>query len=316
MINFLKSYCNNIPGTTFKIDKMGNLYITKGDADTYPCVVAHMDQVQKDHPDDFYVIETKELLLGYSRKERRQCGLGADDKNGIWIALKCLRKYDFLKCAFFVGEEIGCIGSDKADLEFFIDCRFVLQCDRKGKSDFITNISGTELCSVDFIKDCNLSKYGYKTANGLMTDVDALKENELAVSCCNISCGYYNAHTDEEITVKSDLWNCLNLVCNIIETCAKVYPHEYHYTYTPSGYYCRSWNKPIDTRQAQKDELYSELWDIIELNPNAYTANEIKSWYRQAFPALSDSDFEEIFTTVCDEVQSYKIYESDHRGII
>jgi hypothetical protein len=35
-------------------------------------------------------------------------GLGADDKNGIWIALQCLKKYDTVKVAFFVSEEVGC----------------------------------------------------------------------------------------------------------------------------------------------------------------------------------------------------------------
>ena len=35
--------------------------------------------------------------------------------------------------------------------------------------------------------------------NGLMTDILALKEKGLEVSCINVSCGYYNAHTDEEI---------------------------------------------------------------------------------------------------------------------
>ena len=29
-----------------KLDKHGNLYIVKGKSKTYPCVVAHLDQVQ------------------------------------------------------------------------------------------------------------------------------------------------------------------------------------------------------------------------------------------------------------------------------
>ena len=45
-------------------------------------------------------------------------------------------------------------------MKFFDDCRFVLQCDRKGNSDFITNASCTELCSDDFLKDANISKFG------------------------------------------------------------------------------------------------------------------------------------------------------------
>ena len=59
----------------------------------------------------------------------------------------------------------------------------------------------------------------------MMTDVLALKENSLSVSCVNLSCGYYNPHSDEEITVKKDLQKCLSFVEHVIEGCTDVYPH-------------------------------------------------------------------------------------------
>ena len=59
-----------------------------------------------------------------------------------------------------------------------------------------------------------------------MTDVLTLKENGLEVSCANVSCGYYNAHTDEEITVKKDLQKCLDFVEHLIEDCTAVYVHQ------------------------------------------------------------------------------------------
>ena len=123
----------NIQDVKIELDwNTGNIYMTKGTSDTYPCMVAHLDQVQKYHPTDFTVIETKDLLFGYSPTERSFCGLGADDKNGIWLCLQCLQKFNEIKVAFFVGEEVGCIGSSKANMEFFNDCRFVIQPD-KGK---------------------------------------------------------------------------------------------------------------------------------------------------------------------------------------
>ena len=78
---------------------------------------------------------------------RRLEGLGADDKNGIWIALKCLEQFPVLKIAFFKEEEIGCGGSSVADMSFFKDCRYCIQADRKGSSDLITSIGVTDLCS-------------------------------------------------------------------------------------------------------------------------------------------------------------------------
>jgi len=47
----------NIPGVKIECDKQGNLYITKGKSESYPCIVAHMDQVQ-----DVYVGKWKKCF--------------------------------------------------------------------------------------------------------------------------------------------------------------------------------------------------------------------------------------------------------------
>ena len=60
----------------------------------------------------------------------------------------------------------------------------------------------------------------------MMTDVQELKERGLQVSCINLSCGYYEPHTDHEFTIKKDLMNCLSLVEHIIENCTDTYPHQ------------------------------------------------------------------------------------------
>lgn len=240
MLEFLVDWLfNNVPDVEIDMDKKCNLYIKKGESTTFPCIVAHVDQVQTNHSDDFEAVETKDIIFGWSQKNKRKEGLGADDKNGIWVALKCLLKYDVIKVAFFVGEEIGCIGSNAANMDFFTDCRFVLQCDRRGFDDFITEASLTELCSDAFFKATCCDWFGYKKAHGMMTDVMTLKDNGLNVSCANISCGYYQPHTDDEFTIKYDLLNCLDLVEYIIENCLEVYPHEYvykPYSYSYKGY--------------------------------------------------------------------------------
>ena len=130
-------------------------------------------------------IESKDIILGYSPRNRRQEGLGADDKNGVWIALKCLKEYECLKAVFFVGEEKGCIGSSAADLTFFEDCRFVVQSDRRGYKDLVTNIGWNELCSREFLADTEYEKFGYQPHDGMITDVGELKGRGLAISCVN-----------------------------------------------------------------------------------------------------------------------------------
>ena len=238
MIRFITAHLDE-QQIKYTVDKHGNIYAVKGHSATYPCVVAHTDEVHHRRGDGYEVVCFRnEIVFGYDRKHKHLTGIGADDKNGIWICLKCLEEFEVMKCAFFTGEEIGCIGSNRADMSFFDDCRFVLQCDRRGNSDFITSISGTHLCSDDFIRDVNPKSFGYKTEHGLQTDVMTLKHHGLDVSCVNISCGYYNPHTDEEYTRIADLKHCHRFVRHIIQSCTDKYPHKYQprYRWPRSGY--------------------------------------------------------------------------------
>ena len=46
MVKFLCSYIRQLPGDiSVSKDKFGNLYVVKGEAETYPCLVSHIDQV-------------------------------------------------------------------------------------------------------------------------------------------------------------------------------------------------------------------------------------------------------------------------------
>ena len=261
-------------------DGKGNLYITKGKATTYPCLCAHLDQVQKTHALDFEVCRSGDILFGYSKTFKSYQGLGADDANGIWVCLNCLKKYDAIKIVFFVEEEVGCHGSQRAVMSFFDDCRYVLQIDRKNGGDFITNIGGwTPLCSQEFIKAVQPEKFGYKEETGLLTDVECLKENGLKVSAANISCGYYNPHTDTEFTLWSELQNCKAFVEHIIETCQDVYPHDLD-DYSFEAY-------DID---CEEDEYREIIAYHLADSPNI-TAKDIMELYEGMFFYLKEDDF-------------------------
>ena len=131
-------------------------------------------------------------------------------------------------------------------MDFFADCRFVLQCDRKGDSDLVTRISGMDLCSEEFLERVNPEKYGYRATCGMHTDVYALKRRGLEVSCVNISCGYYKPHTDHEYTVLRDLAKCYRLVRHIVRSHKEVSRHRpspgqrfmtgYYGLFGPMGY--------------------------------------------------------------------------------
>lgn len=242
-------------GVQFRIDKAGNIYATKGSAKSYPCIVAHLDEVHSSRPKGFEICSLgDDVLFGFDRLHNKFCGIGADDKNGIWVAMKALSVVDTLKCAFFVGEEIGCAGSLRADMGFFVDCRFVVECDRKGSSDMVTSICHTELCSKEFITATSHEKFGYKPSHGMMTDVEALKQQGLKVSCINLSCGYYNPHTDTELTRISELKNCLDFVLHIISTCTEIYPH----TPQPRRYSPTRWMNSLELSQNIKPYSYGK----------------------------------------------------------
>lgn len=261
-----------VPDAKIECDKPGNLYVTKGKSDTYPCIVAHMDQVQERHSKDFIAYEAEDIIIGFSPKHKEQQGLGADDKCGLWIGLKCLQKFDCLKLAFFVGEEVGCKGSGLANMAFFDDCRFVIEPDRKGSEDLITQIGWTPLCSDDFLKDIGFKKFGYKETEGMMTDIEALKDHGLMLSCINVSCGYYKPHSNEEFVYKPALLNCFAFVEHIIKTCTKVYPHiDNTAYYEKQNYYGDIY-----------DDYYSEIYDLLTNDPNLSFGDieaMFKDWY-------------------------------------
>lgn len=69
MITFVREYVKeHIHETEVRIDMLGNLYITKGEAGVgYPTLACHLDQVQKLHSDDFEVREEDGTLYGWSQ---------------------------------------------------------------------------------------------------------------------------------------------------------------------------------------------------------------------------------------------------------
>ena len=330
MIAFVSQRLSDL-GVTFTVDETGNIYATKGNADTYPCIAAHLDEVHEAREKGYEVLVVRdEFIIGFNSGKREFNGIGADDKNGIWVCLKCLEKFDNLKCVFFVGEEQGCIGSRQADMKFFDDCRFVLQCDRKGNSDFISDIYGNSLCSSQFIKDASLGEHGYKEERGMQTDVQTLRQKGLEISCANISCGYYYPHTPHEMTNIADLKKCLTLVEHIVENCREVYTHkgvcpqrwDYRSDFFSDAFLPRSekrYAEPNTRKQNKPSKAIKEAAEACTRNQRAEVKARMKSFfsmnlggklsvfeaiYAEFFPRLKKEDFDNIYKAVMKEMAS------------
>jgi len=209
---------SKIPNTKIFKDN-GNLYITKGDADTYPCIVAHTDTVH-DMYKNFHIFKLDDILFSINGDTLERVGIGGDDKVGIHIALEVLRTVDVCKVAFFRDEEVGCVGSQAAKMDFFGDVEFVLQCDRQGYDDFVNNIFGCQLYDDNFSDRIApiLHKYGKAETSGGLTDVYQLVQNGLGVAVANMSCGYYDPHSDNEYVSITDITNTLDMVLEIFDS--------------------------------------------------------------------------------------------------
>ena len=271
-----------------------NIYVTKGSVtkeEHYPCFVSHTDTVHK-IIDNLYIGEGKtkdgkDTLYGYTVQRDidhggrfvEPAGCGADDKVGIWACLNMLANLNVCKAAFFSAEEVGCVGSSKADKNFFTDVAYALQTDRRGSKDFSLDINGTEMNNKKFrkkIKDL-VKRRGFEFTKTFTTDVGQLKKDGINVCMSNLSSGYYNAHTDTEYVVIEEAENTLRLMYDISRRLGlnkQYHKHVPKYkTYTDYSSY-----KPKTTWKPKED--YATKWerDI-----------ELEDWNRSYSPKINTS---------------------------
>lgn len=249
MICFIREYIRqHVPEADVQMDSWGNLYVVKGEGlkvkdkelKGYPTLACHLDQVQELHSEDFEVRQDGDRLYGWSEKNQQREGLGADDKNGIWVCLRCLEDCPRLKVFMAVGEEKGCIGSNHADMSFFADSLYVLEPDCKGGEEIHTNLKGIPCASTDFeqvllatrgAQECSTFNVQYSITPGKGSDIFALTLNGIGVSCANIPAGYHLPHKDDEYTVIAELEHTLAFIRHFVTTEHRRFPHIYK-TYT------------------------------------------------------------------------------------
>ena len=187
----------------------GNMLIRKGDASgPHPYYMAHMDQVHNYQP--HMKVRVSGNLLHATDGNERQCGVGGDDKCGIYVALMMLHTLEHCTAVFVRDEEVGCLGSNEVPLEWFTHAAFVIQADRNNTSmDIICDTNGMTCASNDFMHTitslpiCRAA--GHTEAYGTITDIGELAERGLEVSMINVSSGYHNAHTNREIVKLDEL---------------------------------------------------------------------------------------------------------------
>lgn len=223
MIEYLEGVFTE-KGYDYQKDSIGNLYVTKGEAEYYPCFVAHTDTVHSINH-NLKVVQLKEdgktILTGIDSKTMKPSGIGGDDKCGVFLCLEMLDKLDNVKIALFVSEEIGCIGSRQADPEFFSNVGYAIQYDSPEGDSMSMTLMGKEL----FIKE---SDFGKKVSPLILehgitdwakhpyTDIWPLIE-KFQFSCLNLAAGYHRYHTNNEYVVVEEVQNAFELGLKIYE---------------------------------------------------------------------------------------------------
>jgi len=192
-----------LPMDVLKADQFGNLYTVIGDSDTM--FTSHLDTASRNKSKIRLISKMKDGDEFLSSDGTTI--LGADDKAGVAILLYMMAHNIPGVYYFFLGEERGGIGSGKvADVfdafTFLKNIKKVVSFDRRNYYSVITEQYGVESCSDTFGESLckELNKSGLKMnldPTGVFTDsanfIDYVPE------CTNVSVGYFNEHTHEEI---------------------------------------------------------------------------------------------------------------------
>jgi hypothetical protein len=182
-----------------EMDEFGNLYIKIGESDTM--FTSHLDTATSANTPVTHVFEDNLI------KTDGTSILGADDKAGVTIMLNMIENQIPGLYYFFLGEEVGCVGSrkvaEKHKVEKLPYINKVVSFDRRGTNSVISFQASQRCCSDKFAEALSavLNKadttFKYeKDPTGVYTD--SAQFVSIYPECTNISVGYYSEHTFSE----------------------------------------------------------------------------------------------------------------------
>jgi hypothetical protein len=182
-----------------EMDESGNLFIKIGESDVM--FTSHLDTATSAYTKVNHVFEDNII------KTDGTSILGADDKAGMTIMIYMIENKVPGLYYFFIGEEVGCVGSRKVaevhKIEKLPYINKVISFDRRGTDSVITFQASSRCCSDKFgeelSKQLNLAESTFKYKNdptGVYTD--SAQFVKIYPECTNISVGYYSEHTFSE----------------------------------------------------------------------------------------------------------------------
>ena len=157
-------------------------------------LVAHMDTVFKKPAEELFYDRKKNVMWSPT-------GAGFDDRAGVFAIIKIIEAGFKPHIIFTTDEEKGCIGA--YELSFlpqpFKDLRYIIQLDRRGANDCVFYD-----CDNEKFTEYILEQTGYTESYGSYSDISTLAP-KAKVAAVNLSCGYYNAHSEREEVVYEEM---------------------------------------------------------------------------------------------------------------
>lgn len=269
-------------------DVNGNYFCKIGTSRTI--FASHLDTACKDQVNISHVFD------GDIIKTDKTSILGADDKAGVTILLWMMKHNIPGSYYFFIGEEVGCIGSGLAskDTETFKNYDRIISFDRRGTGSVITYQSMSRTCSDEFANALasEINKYGnnlsYKIDDtGVYTD--SAEFTGVIPECTNLSVGYYNEHTTSE---NQDIKHLHNLALS----CLCINWEELPTKRDPLKTEFKSYNN-YHTEYDWENERWSESYNHSKVSDyyyeNIYTNGKSGKWVKKykEYPEREDSPF-------------------------
>lgn len=179
MNTYLKRFYNKVTYTKDYVYAIGDIPIT---------LVAHVDTVFKERPEDVFYDRVKNVLWSPQ-------GLGADDRAGVFAIINIVKSGLRPHIIFTTGEEMGGLGVQVLtyrEPKPFAEMKYIIQLDRRGKDDCIFY----ECDNVKFIE--YIKSFGFHEEYGSFSDISELCPT-WRIAGVNLSIGYENEHSLIEI---------------------------------------------------------------------------------------------------------------------
>jgi hypothetical protein len=259
-------------------DEVGNWYLEIGKSDTMFC--CHLDTAAHKKEKVIHdIFHTKDGDVGIGTTGTTI--LGADDKAGVVLLMKLIENNIPGLYYFFVGEEVGRVGSSgilRKNEEKFKKYKRCIAFDRRDYGSVITKQMGRTCCSDEFV-DALIEQFSkvsklifHNDPGGIYTDSATFMD--IIPECTNLSVGYFSEHSVEEVINMTYLIRLSEAIVKIkwdnLPTVRKAEPMVYNW---PKHSFTKSRRVTDYLDDEDLEDIFYDVDNLMESVINMYCSN-------------------------------------------